>query len=162
MTMCASDAYETAIEQRLAVLGTRTPRCPVDDCTETDPFALTDTDPDIVCYEHQNNAAGRPVVEAQHVAGQHNSDVTVPMLGNDHRVADSYKQHDWPVATLRNPHGSPLLKAAATLRGWLDLLRVVIDRAMGWIPVFLEKLDAALTVLHGPQWWVALDLGPLP
>ena len=87
--MSMTDDYEDALERRLAVLSTRTPRCHVEGCGETNPFALTGTHPHEVCYEHQNDAAGRPVVEDQHVPGQHNSPLTVPMLGNDHRVADS-------------------------------------------------------------------------
>ena len=63
---------------------------------------------------------------------------------------------------MRNPDGSPLLKAAAALRGWLDLLRVVIDRNVGWIPFFLERLHDYLVTALGVRWWVGLDLGLIP
>jgi len=79
------------------------------------------------------------------------------MLGNDHRVADAYKRIDWPEKTLRSPDGSPLLRAAACIRGWLDLLRVVIDRTVGWVPDFLEHLSDWLVTKLGPRWWDDLD-----
>lgn len=64
-------------------------------------------------------------------------------------------QRDWPERTLRNPDGSPLLRAAGAIRGWLDVLRVIIDRAVGWIPPFLEWLDERLRAVHGNRWWLA-------
>jgi hypothetical protein len=83
------------------------------------------------------------------------------MLGNDHRAADAYKHIDWPIETLRNPDGSPLLRAAACVRGWLDLLRVVIDRTVGWVPAFLEHLNTWLNAKLGASWWddPTFDLG---
>ena len=59
--------------------------------------------------------------------------------------------------TLRNPDGSPLLRAAAALRGWLDLLWLIMVRAVGWIPVFLEQLDAHLRQRLGERWWEDFD-----
>lgn len=41
---------------------------------------------------------------------------TIPTRGNDHRVWDDAKR-DWPVRTLQNPDGSPLLRAAIGQRG---------------------------------------------
>ena len=58
---------------------------------------------------------------------------------------------------MRNPDGSPLLRAAAFIRSWLDHLRLVVDRAIGWIPPFLEWLDERLGTTVGPLWWI--DLG---
>jgi hypothetical protein len=74
------------------------------------------------------------------------------MLGNPHRILNSYQQ-GWPQETLLNPDGSPLLKAAALLRGFLDILRLIIERIFGWIPEFLESLDAWLRQTLGPRWW---------
>lgn len=157
--MPRSENYDDALEQRYAVLGTRTPTCR---CGESDPFALTGAGPTITCYECQNVAAGRPRVEQQHVQGRHNGPDTVPMLGNDHRVADAFKGLDWPETTLRNPDADPLVRAAGYLRGWLDLLDVIIHRTVGWIPLFLENLAAWLVGRLGPTWWVDITfaLGP--
>jgi len=148
-----NEQLEDAHEQRLAALGTRTPAC---SCGETNPFALTGADPHIRCYECQAVAGGRARVEQQHVAGQHNRPETVPMLGNDHRAHDAHKL-TWPPQTLRNPDGSPLLRAAACIRGWLDLLRVILDRTVGWVPAFLEYLHDWLVSRLGATWWHDLD-----
>jgi hypothetical protein len=72
--------------------------------------------------------------------------------GNDHRILSDY-QHEWPLGTLRNPDGSPLLRAAASIRGWLDILRLIIERTVGWVPALLEMLDAWLRELVGEHWW---------
>lgn len=144
---------EARLELRQRQLGTREPRCHL--CGEEDPFALTGRHPEIVCYECMDGGANRSWVEAHHSAGRHNDDATVSVPGNDHRVL-SDRQLDWPRETLRNPDGSPLLKAAAALRGWLDVLRLTLERTFVWIPPFLEWLDARLRESIGERWWVAL------
>jgi hypothetical protein len=67
-------------------------------------------------------------------------------------------QRDWPERTLRNPDGSPLLAAAATIRGWLDVLSLIVQRTVGHIPVLLESLDEGLRATYGDRWWESLDL----
>jgi hypothetical protein len=74
------------------------------------------------------------------------------MPANDHSAA-SDPQLDWPLATLRNPDGSPLLRAAASVRAWLDVLRIIIERTAGEVPALLEALDAWLRQLVGERWW---------
>jgi hypothetical protein len=69
---------------------------------------------------------------------------------------------DWPVETLRNPDGSSLLKVAALLRGWIDLLRLVIERTIGWTPDLLERLDAWLRARIGESYWTLPDFPALP
>jgi hypothetical protein len=144
------DDRDARREARLRQLGTRTPSCTT--CPESDPFALTQTPDGLHCYECQALATGRSWTERQHPAGRRNHPATVPIPGNDHRVVDDHK-HEWPRETLRNPDGSPLLRAAACLRGWLDTLRLIVDRTVGWIPPFLERLDAWLTDQLGSGWW---------
>jgi hypothetical protein len=152
-------AREELREQRFRALGTRTPRCTFPGCTETDPFALTGATPQIVCREHAANAQGRAWTEAHHPAGRTNSPVTVDVSANDHAVLSAV-QSVWPREVLRNPDGSPLLMAAAALRGWLDVLRLIIERTVGWIPVALELLDALLIEFIGPGWWDTLGWHP--
>ena len=94
---------------------------------------------------------GRRPYEYHHVDGQHNSDVTADVPGNDHRIL-SELQRLWPEDTLRNPEHSPLLVAAASIRGWCDV-QLIIIRGVGWIPVFLEWLHPTLVDLYGPDWW---------
>lgn len=125
-------------------------RCAV--CGEQDPRALVSLPGRVLCYECLAAEHRRPVSEAHHFPNRYNSPLTVTVPGNDHRIL-SEDQLDWPMKTFRNPHGSPLLRAAAALRGWLDVVRVVVDRGVGWIPAFLEELDAWLEERLGPEWW---------
>ncbi len=121
-------------------------------CSERDPNALIPRADRVVCYECLAMEGGRTPTEPHHLGGSQNSPFAVTVPGNDHRVLSDYQQ-DWPQETLRNPDGSPLLKAAALIRGWLDILRLIIERAIGWIPPFLERLDAWLQQQFGPCWW---------
>ncbi len=135
-------------------LGTRQPRCRR--CGESDPDTLQGIHPDITCYECAARQSGRLGSEQHHVAGRHNSPVTVAIPGNDHRVL-SGMQRDWPERTLRNLDGSPLLTAAAAIRGWLDVLVLIVQRTLVHIPSFLERLDEALRAKHGVRWWEELE-----
>ena len=142
------------LEQQYRRLGTRNPICAWPGCGETNPFTLTGRDPDISCYEHDLLRVGKKSYEAHHVAGKHNADVTVDVPGNDHRVL-SERQRFWPDDTLRNPEHSPLLVAAAFIRGWLNVMQV-IERSVGWIPEFLEWLNWILVDQYGSDWWEKL------
>lgn len=137
-------------------LGTRDPACRT--CGETDWRALTGTDPDILCYICDKARRGQAPLEQHHVAGQHNSGVTVPVDANVHRIL-SDAQRDWPRTTLTNPTQSPLIQAAAALRGFMEWVRTLMDRVLGWIPPFLEQVDHWLTAQHGAEWWTQLPLG---
>jgi hypothetical protein len=140
------------LEDHYTRLGTRTPRCRIVGCTETDPRALVGIHPNIICYAHHRLTRARSTVEAHHLAGHHNQEAAVAIPGNDHRILSDLQQ-SWPRATLRNPDRSPLLGAAAALRGWLDILRLCIERTIGWIPAFLERLDGWLRDQLGDRWW---------
>jgi hypothetical protein len=147
------DAEEWAerLEDKLGQLGTRTPRCAAEDCEEICPFMLSGVDPEIYCSEHEALRHGRPWLEAHHPAGQHNDLRTVLLPANYHSVL-SELQYRWPRETLRNPDGSPLLRAAALTRGLLDVLFVVIVITSG-VPVLLEQLDRFLREQVGERWW---------
>jgi len=141
-------------DQRLRQLGTRTPCC--QRCPEADPFALCGIHPNLLCYECLAEDQNRPRVEGHHVSGKANDpDDIVELPGNDHR-STSAGQLGWPTRTLRNPDGSPLLRAAAATRGWLEILALILDRSIGWIPAFLEWLDDALRTALGAEWWKTL------
>lgn len=151
------DPFEVVkrIEEQYRRLGIRTPVCAWPGCGERNPFTLIGRHPDISCYEHYSLRTGRRPYESHHVAGKANSDATADVPGNDHRIL-SELQRFWPEDTLRNAEHSPLLKAAAAIRGWCDVLLVIIDRGVGWIPGFLEWLHLALVDHHGPNWWKQL------
>lgn len=142
-------------ERHLRNLGTRQPKC--SKCVENEPVTLTGRQPKIVCYECKTKAEKRSPIEHHHPAKRKNDSFTISIPGNDHRFLSDL-QEDWPLETLRNPNGSPLRKASAMLRGWLDVLRLLIERIFGWIPEFLENLDAKLTEHIGAIWWDALGL----
>jgi hypothetical protein len=145
--------WERLVEEQYRRLGTRTPRCLEPGCNESNPFAFTGVDPNVWCYEHQATRTGRGWLEDHHNKGRHNDPAdTGAMPANDHRVLNG-RQLLWPRETLRNPDGSPLLMAAAALRGWLDVLWLLIVRTVGWIAEFLEQLDAWLRQELGERWW---------
>jgi hypothetical protein len=156
-----SDAFDVfrdeRLEVRFATLGTRSPCCSVAGCRETNPFALSGTHPNLVCAEHRASNLGHVPIDGHHSKGRANdADDVIPALANDHAVL-SELQRFWPQRTLRNPDGSPLLRAAAALRGWLDVLRLMLERTVGWIPDFLESLDAWLSQRLGTRWWNEFD-----
>jgi hypothetical protein len=141
---------EVRQEKQFRRLGTRTPQCKL--CRESNPAALIGRTQDIICYECEAKKSGKSEIEQHHPAGQNNDSSTVPIPANDHRGL-SDRQSDWPLNTLRNPEASPLLKAAAAMRGWLDILAELIERILGWIPEFLEALDDFLLEKLGSHWW---------
>lgn len=149
------EPLEERTEARLRALNTRDPRCSHPGCRECNPLALTGTDPNILCREHAADRHESSWTEQHHPVGRRNDPQTVPLPANDHAVL-SELQALWPRETLRNPDGSPLRKAAAALRGWLDILRLIVERTVGWIPPFLETLDVWLCERLGPRWWQAL------
>ncbi len=91
--------------------------------------------------------------EPHHVAGQRNSALTVALPANDHRAILSVNQYDWPARTLQNPDGSPLLAAAAALRGFADLIIYLLNALIYPVAHLLEALDEVLQNERGEQWW---------
>ena len=98
-------------------------------------------------------------MDKHHVAGKSNSPVTVSIPANDHRARLSEDQYDWPMRTLENPGQSPLLKAAACVRGFVDMVLYLTEELLNWIAEMLEKLDTHLFERLGPQWWQGTPVG---
>lgn len=133
-------------------------------CGESDPRCLhlvpqgrqDDTaEPVVLCANCHCRQQGQSVIEQHHPAGRANNPATVRIAANEHALL-SDAQHDWPRDTLRNPTGSPLLAASASVRGMSDVLRVLLERVLVWLPAFLEWLDGRLRDLHGDRWWDTL------
>lgn len=106
----------------------------------------------VLCAKCHLTRQGKGATERHHPAGRANDPFTVAIAANDHAVLSDMQQ-DWPPQTLRNREGSPLLAMAAAVRGWLDVLRLIIERSVGWIPDRLEQLDGILRVQVSPAWW---------
>jgi hypothetical protein len=149
-----STSNDVRREKHMQRLNSRNPRCK--ECGEESLAALTGTTPNIICYECQARRKKRSTTEKHHFAGRNNDPLTVSIPSNDHRIL-SDEQKDWPTTTLRNQDNSPLIRAAATLRGLLDILRSLIERTLGWIPEFLEWLDDLLKERLGAHWWLEYD-----
>lgn len=148
------DDRERRYEEALDRLGTRAPRC--QSCTEANALALMRVGDSMLCFECRARLEGKSPFDDHHPMGRHNDPLTVRLPTNDHRIV-SDMQIDWPAQTLRNPEQSPLRKASAALRGWIDVLRLIMYRAIGWIPDFLDGLDEWLTQEQGEQWWNGVD-----
>jgi hypothetical protein len=69
-----------------------------------------------LCASCHVQLQGRRITEEHHPAGRANDPFTVPIPATEHAVLTDW-QYDWPRETWTNPDGSPLLRAAASLRG---------------------------------------------
>jgi hypothetical protein len=127
-------------------------------CGESRPEALIAGSNPTICAACDRERRGKAPLDKHHVAGRANSPLTIPVPVNDHRARLSTDQYAWPKETLENPNGSPLLAAAACIRGFADTLFYVIEKLLFWIPVMLETLDAILVKALGPKWWTGTEL----
>lgn len=127
-------------------------------CGETRPEALIPGSKPMICAECQRKRNGMSTTDDHHVAAEANMPETIPTSVNDHRADLSVAQHDWPKRTLENPDGSPLLKAAGCVRGFMDYLIYLVKKFLHWIPEMLEKLDAFLVEAIGQKWWIGTPL----
>lgn len=121
-------------------------------CDEDRPAALIRRSNPRICICCQRQQQGKAVFDRHHVAGKNNHAGTIPIPVNDHRTL-SEAQFSWPVKTLRNPGGSPLLAAAACIRGFIILMEYCLNVFLRWIAEFLEDLDEYLLQELGPRWW---------
>ncbi len=103
-------------------------------------------------------AKGRTTKDDHHSCGRANNPATLSVPVNDHRAVLSVAQSDWPKSTLRNPDGSPLLAGAACVRGFIDMVRYLIETGLLSLPDMLEKLDAFLKQKLGPKWWANTEI----
>lgn len=162
MPLNPSDDDPIATHSRRAVAQRRVgvdARC---GCGETRPEALIVGSKPMICAECQRREQGKPTTDHHHVAGRANCDLTIPVPANDHRAILSEAQRCWPKETLQNPLGSPLLAAAATIRGFADTLQYLIEKCLLWPARLLEWLDSLLAKVLGPRWWRKPGMEPPP
>jgi hypothetical protein len=127
-------------------------------CGESRPEALIAKGNSIICAACDRKKKGKTTMDNHHPFGKANNPTTIPVPVNDHRADLSTVQYDWPKETRENPDGSPLLAAAACLRGFVDTVVYLIRKGVLWIAEALEWLNAFLLEQLGPQWWVGTPL----
>jgi hypothetical protein len=107
----------------------------------------------MICAACQRKKQGMSTEDQHHPQGEANGAFTVSVPVNDHRAELTPDQQDWPKETRENLRGSPLLKGAAHVRGFIDTIYNFVKRLLGWIPEMLEQLDERLTTMFGDYWW---------
>lgn len=122
-------------------------------CGEARPMALVAGRTPMICAECDRKQKGRAAFDNHHVAGKTNSPITVPVSVNDHRAELSEAQREWPKATLHNVDGSPVLAAAAWIRGIVDQVVYLFEKGLLCAMEMLEKLDTFLRDKLGRYWW---------
>ncbi len=127
-------------------------------CGESRPEALIPGSKPTICAECQRKRDRMSTTDDHHVAAEANSPETVPTPVNDHRADLSVAQHDWSKRTLENSDGSPFLRVAACVRGFMDYVIYLVRKFLHWIPEMLEAADAFLTEKLGPKWWIGTPL----
>ena len=127
------------------------------ECGEMRPEAFVSNSP-VICAACDRTAHGKTSMDNHHVAGRANSPITIPLPVNDHRAELSPAQYDWPEATRKNPHGSPLLAFAGCVRGFADTIIYLVKDLLLWGAIMLETLDALLGKALGPKWWIGTEL----
>lgn len=126
-------------------------------CGESRPFALIANTEPRICAECECRNEGRTTKEKHHVAGKQNSPIRIMIPINDHRARLSEDQRDWPKDTLRNPDHSPLLTAAACIRGFIDTVIYLAEELLLWVAERLEAANEYLISRLGPRWWTNIE-----
>ena len=141
-----------AIAQRRVGLGAK---CA---CGETRAEALIREKNDVICHACKRKRKGMTTKDNHHFAMKANSPITIPTPVNDHVADLNVAQQDWPKRTRENPEGSPLIAAAACIRGFIDTILYLIKTGLHWIADMLETADAYLAQKLGQQWWKNTEL----
>src|SRR5258708_35046482 len=113
-------------------------------CGETRPEAFETKSKPIMCAACNRIKGGQTNMDNHHIAGKANSPITMGIPVNDHRAELTVAQQDWPVETLENPDGSPLIAGAASIRGFVDTHIYLIKTLLLWVADMLEVLDTFL------------------
>jgi hypothetical protein len=145
-----------AAHQRKAVVARRFGKDAQCACGESRPEALLSGRNPAICAACDRKKHNKRTLDDHHVAGEANSPITIPVPVNDHRAHLSVEQYNWPRQTLENPNGSPLLAAAASLRGYSDTTIYLLEMLLH--PEMLEALDALLNEQLGPKWWIGTPM----
>ena len=121
-------------------------------CGEAHPEALIAGSDPVTCAACDRKGHGKTPLDNHHVAGRANSPITIPVPVNDHRAILSSAQYDWPKNTLENGEASPLLAAAAYIRGLADTVTYLVGQVL-WVADMLEMADSLPGKRLGQKWW---------
>jgi hypothetical protein len=127
-------------------------------CGETRPRALIPSSDPTICAKCDRKERRRKTTDNHHIAGKANNEMTIAVPVTDHRAELSEAQYEWPKKTLENPEHSPLLSAAAHIRGFVDILLYLAEQLLHWIVEMLELLDTHLGQKLGQGWWKRTNL----
>lgn len=121
-------------------------------CGESRPEALIANSSPTICHACKRASEGKSTFDNHHSLAKANDERTVPTPVNDHRAELNVAQYDWPPGTLQNPHHSPVLVSAASIRGYADLNVYDINNQLLPTAELLETLDEFLMERLGPAW----------
>ncbi|HET7442612.1 MAG TPA: hypothetical protein VFJ47_15020 [Terriglobales bacterium] len=127
-------------------------------CGEKRPEALIRGSNPVICAACKRKSRGETTMDQHHFASKPNNPLTVPVPVNDHRAELTVAQYDWPPKTRENPDGSPVIAAAACIRGFVDWVVYLIKSGLLWVAEMLETMDSLLTEKWGPKWWLNTPL----
>ena len=122
-------------------------------CGEARPEALIRGSDPLICGACDRKRKGRSSRDGHHIAGQANDPTKISFFANDHWAELSVAQRDWPPKTLRNPDHSPLLAAAARIRGFVDTAIYLMVSFLLPAATLIELLDTMLERKLGRKWW---------
>jgi hypothetical protein len=142
MTPRQIDRNPMSAYQRKAVSARRVGEDTQCACGESRPEALIAGRKPAICAACQRREQGKKPTDAHHIAGKSNSPITIEVPVNDHRALLSVAQLDWPKATLDNPSADELLKAAGSLRGFINYHEYLVSKLLLPLAEHLETLAA--------------------
>jgi hypothetical protein len=122
-------------------------------CGESRPAALIAGTSPTTCAHCTRLRKGKTTLDKHHPAGRANDPTTVPIPTNDHIAVLTEAQHDWPPQTRENSAGDPLLRFAASVRGFCDTLLYLAKRLLLSTAQMLEIASRYFTDTLGPFWW---------
>jgi hypothetical protein len=123
-------------------------------CGETRPGALIRNSNPKTCHECRRKAENKSTYDKHHPFGEANSPITVEIRTNDHTSELNEAQRDWPKEVLENPDGSPLIAAAACIRGFIDTVVYLIEKGLTWVADMLVIADEYLKERLGEKYWL--------
>jgi hypothetical protein len=129
-------------------------------CGEKRPLALIPGSKPTICAACQRVKFGHSLLDNHHPAGRANNPSSVPIPVNDHRALLSPMQYEWHPETFENPSRSPILAAAASVRGYSETGDYLLASLLIPNAKMLETLHAYLIKRLGPEWWVGTEMEP--